>query len=578
MPDTNWTSRWFDDRNDRHSDRSFLSSGFLVGIFALMAAWLTYDEVRFPGSVPLASTDVATVPLLNVWTIGWNADRLAHGFRGYWDAPIFAPVDSAFAFSEPQPATILVAPIVWVTGSSVVGYKAWLFFSLMLNGVVSALLLRRLRYSAFLQLAGGVAVTLTPLVHQRIDVVQLVPIWGILWFWSSVFALAERPAVVTAVLTGFAFGMCFALCVHHGLFLLLLTFFSVPVFLPCLTNIRFLVATLASVMLATAMILPIVVPIRAAAKAHSFLRRPDQVQQLSARPIHYLVSPPSSLSSIRQFAGPESRQFCPGWLRMMLAVLGIGYGLFRGIRRRWTLFLLLTGTVAFVFSLGLHVDLFGWKPWQTLSDNVPGFDQVRSVFRFAWFVQLTMILLGVEGLTALHAFYTGLGAIRWKKTALTCCFIVPAALYSVEVRPETPDRAPVPDAQIHSGWTRFIRESAVPGRSLACLPFATGLTIQDYELTAQWMYHGLSHKVPMVNGYSGFFPRDHLHLQELVTTEFPSVRVLEVLEDFDVQQLVVKREYCPPNVMLGLSTDSLDVKLVFTDPVGMDVYRLNRRP
>jgi len=33
---------------------------------------------------------VPTVPRLNLWTLWWNSERLLHGYRGYWHAPVFA--------------------------------------------------------------------------------------------------------------------------------------------------------------------------------------------------------------------------------------------------------------------------------------------------------------------------------------------------------------------------------------------------------------------------------------------------------------------------------------------------------
>jgi hypothetical protein len=49
--------------------------------------------------LPLGMEAAATVPLFNVWTVWWNADRAASGFSGYWDAPIFYPTEKTFAFS-----------------------------------------------------------------------------------------------------------------------------------------------------------------------------------------------------------------------------------------------------------------------------------------------------------------------------------------------------------------------------------------------------------------------------------------------------------------------------------------------
>ena len=541
--------------------------------FLVLCACLTYGEIRFPASIPLKSTDVSTVPLFNIWTIGWNANRALHGFQGYWDAPIFFPAEKAFAFSEPQPATLSVAPVVWVTGSAVAGYKAWLFLSLFSNGFFAALLLRRLGYGWFHQLVGGIAITLLPVIHHRIDVVQLVPVWGILWFWSSIFELVKRPGTRTAIETGLSFAVCFALCVHHALFLSLLIPFAGLVFVPLLAKRRFLSATLTAMVVGALVVLPIVLPIRAAAVTNGFSRKKALVKRMSAKPVYYLASQPNSLIKFDRFEGPKSRQFCTGWFRMTLAVIGIGYGLLLGTRRRWVLFLLLIGVFAFMFSLGLDLEVRGWRPWETLCE-LPGVGQVRSVFRFAWFVQLAIVLLAVEGLAALHAIRQRWFAVSWSKTALACFVLIPGALVAGEIWPEPARRGGVPEVKRHTEWIQFVRDHATAGRSIACLPFAAGTSVRHYDMTTRWMCYGLKHGVPMVNGYSGFFPRKHLDLQKLVTAEFPSARVLNEFAKFDVEYLVVVRKYCEPNVMLGLSTDAIGLELVFVDPVGIDVYRL----
>src|SRR5690606_18272581 len=100
---------------------------------------------------------VVTVPLFNAWTIWWNCDRLAHGFRGYWDAPIFFPEQQTFAFSEPQPATLMVAPVLWGSGSPILAYNAYLWLSLLLNGLVTLWLLKSLGHRTWLAGLGAIA-------------------------------------------------------------------------------------------------------------------------------------------------------------------------------------------------------------------------------------------------------------------------------------------------------------------------------------------------------------------------------------------------------------------------------------
>jgi len=66
--------------------------GAVVLLFgALAVVWTWPLALHATTHLPLGTESSATVPLFNLWTLRWNADRLAHGYAGYWDAPIFFP-------------------------------------------------------------------------------------------------------------------------------------------------------------------------------------------------------------------------------------------------------------------------------------------------------------------------------------------------------------------------------------------------------------------------------------------------------------------------------------------------------
>ncbi len=203
----------------------------------------------------------------------------------------------------------------------------------------------------------------------------------------------------------------------------------------------------------------LVLPIRAALNQHQVVRSDETVKRLSLKPVHYLASSPKALIHFDSFEAAPWQKFNVGWFRMLLAAIGIAYGLLYGVRRRWVVFLLLIGCFAFLFSLGLYLELWGWRPWVTLCNTLPGFAQVRSVFRFAWFVQLAIVLLAVEGVSALLDFHQRRFAETWKKTAWAILVFVPGALLAGEVWPETPRRGSVPDLDRKTEWIPFLREN-----------------------------------------------------------------------------------------------------------------------
>ena len=102
--------------------------------FAILFTWPLLLEVG--SRLPLGSESSATLPLFNLWTLSWNADRAANLFTGYWDAPIFHPQEGAFGLSDPMPATgLLFALLRLATSNPFLSYNLCLLAILVLNGV-----------------------------------------------------------------------------------------------------------------------------------------------------------------------------------------------------------------------------------------------------------------------------------------------------------------------------------------------------------------------------------------------------------------------------------------------------------
>ena len=104
----------------------------VAGGFAALALVMTW---------PLAAHATRTLPgdlgdpLLNAWILGWDAQRLAHGLAGFWDAPILYPARHALAYSEHLfGVALFVAPIYWATANAVLAYNVAFIGSYVLAG------------------------------------------------------------------------------------------------------------------------------------------------------------------------------------------------------------------------------------------------------------------------------------------------------------------------------------------------------------------------------------------------------------------------------------------------------------
>lgn len=554
-----------------------VTQGAILAAYVLLSIWATWPlALRSTICLPMGNLSAGTVPLFNLWTIWWNADRLPHVFQDYWNAPIFHPVPDTFAFSEPQPTTILVAPILWLTGSRVLTYNVYLWLSLLLNAVFAERLLRVVGVNKWLAPTGGAAMLLLPAIHWQLDVVQLVPVWGILWTWTACLQAGQTPSVRRGAEVGLAYAVTFLTCGHQGLFLAVLLMGTVWALLRNWRSRTTWLSAFAAIVVASILVAPVAFELRHALARQEFQRNPEIVAQLSGLPGDYLahtgtalIDPP--LPGTRLYWG-----FSPGWLKVVLALFGATFGLTRRRWRRWTLFLLLTGILAFLLSLGPNLQIRNWQPWWTLTSLVPGFAHVRNVFRFAFFVQIVSVVLAVQGLNAGWLLIRHLCRNRSWRCILQSAVVILALVSAFEIRPMPLAFVQAPNETANAGWIGYIREQTPRGQGIVCFPFATGDHVNDFDITTRWMYYGTFHGVPLVNGYSGFFPREYFELQDAANAGTLSAAFLEKLVQAKVEFLVVNRNLISADKMRTTDGGQYQLRRVFQDPVGVDVYRVHR--
>lgn len=536
------------------------------------AGLILRDCLRSPGAlIPSTPGLAATVPLLNAWTIVHNADSLRDGMLDYWNAGIFAPEEGTFAYSEPQPATMIVAPVLWLTGSPALAYNLYLVFSLILNGWLAFLFLRQVRVRNMIAASAGLAMMLHPLALQQRDVLQLVPMWAILWVWTAAFQLYRCPRKTTGICLGIAGAAAFFTSVHQGAFMLLATLPAGVVLVPARVSGRWLKAVSVSVVTFAALVGPFLWPMYNRLSAMNFSRTPETVQSLSAMISDYSVTPSQALLPVKP-PGTRGWSLNPGYVRCGLAAFGIAFVLFGRSRRRtrWTLFLLLIGTVSFLFSLGLNLQIWDWSPWETFTRVVPGFSLVRSPFRFAYFVQMSVILIAAVGLDSLDRLYLPKlknPVARTPFRLLTAAFIF---LLAFEVPPQRGSVVGVSNLNDPPSWAEFLRDHSAADGSVLCLPYAAGNTVQDFELTTRWMLLSTRFQLPIVNGYSGFFPQSHFDFQKELSADAFSEASIEMMRRSDVRYVVMHlklmdRQHVVPE---GLFTP------VFHDSGSVIVYEL----
>jgi hypothetical protein len=545
---------------------------FFLGL-ALYSVWPLPTEFRT--SLPQATESVATVPLFNLWTIWWNADRLAHRCSGYWDAPIFYPTPATFAFSEPQPVSMAVAPLVWLNDTPVAAYNSYLILSLVLNGCAGAWLVRQIGGSRWAGLAGGAMLLMLPFVHWQLGVLQLVPVWGVLWTIGALREFGLQPGVRRSVMAGAALGLTYLSCAYHGLFLILLLVGAGPwLFGRNLWNWRTPVKLMPGAVVCLLLVAPVLTKQREIIRKFEFERTAEIITTLSAEAGDYSVTPWPQLLPGGDFADPERRpywQLGPGNVKWLLAAVGVIIGLVNRRLRLWTAFAISFTALAVLLSLGLKFKIGAWIPYQLLIDWFPGMAQVRNVFRFALFAQIMTAVLAAQGLEAVTpvrwksvlAWWRGRGKQRdsgvekpaepasepsvgraWAVTGAILTLLA-GGMAALEVRPPRQVLFHLPPLEDNTGWISWLKQNTPPEAVVACLPFPTGVTVDDYQETTLWMTWGSCHRRRMVNGYSGFFPPPYMTLKPKMDY-FPDPASLDELATMGVGYCVIRYSSVDP--------------------------------
>lgn len=551
-------------------------------LYLLLAVWLTWPLARhLETSLTVGSETAATVPLFTVWTVWWNADRASHGYRDYWTAPIFHPELDTFAFSEPMVTTSLVAPLLWLSGNRLLTHNVFLLSALALNGWAGFHLLREVGIRRRWAIVGGGWIVWLPMVQNELGVLQLIPLGGILWTMLCLVRFGARPDAVRAVWLGIAFAATYLTCANYGLFLSLLLLLSgVWLVGRQLRDLRTWAMLPVAVLASAALVAPVVVVQLRVARDQGLVRSPELAKRLSAQPSDYLVAPrPSWIEPARLREHRQRTHFplFPGLWHTVFGIVGACWGIAQHSRRAWTAFCLTVLGSAWLLSLGPRLELGDWRPYVVLMDWYPGFGQVRSPFRFAVFVQLMTVLLAVCGLAHLdRAVSRATDALPRRVQAVLAgaCLLAFAGPAFWETRPQRQAIFSPPRLQTQRGWIDWLKVNSAPEAIIACLPFPTSSHVADYEPTAMWMYWSTFHRRRLVNGYSGFLPKEYARTKRQMV-DFPDQASIDRLRLHGVTYCIIPRFHLTQTDIEADATARQHLQWRYGDDVaGVDIYSL----
>lgn len=506
-------------------------------LFCVLTAVVTFPQVA---SLSTAVADHPD-PYFSIWRLGWVAHALATSPSRLFEANIFHPEAGTFAYSDAMllPGTVL-APLFWAGIPPVAIYNLALLGALALSGFTTALLARTLTGSTPAAIAAGMIYAFAPYrmeqyIHLEMEMVFWVPL---------VLLCVHRLMAGRRVTDAALLGLSMAAQALSGMYGALYLFVCLVVFVPALAlavrlrgTSRVALRFAGGIALAALLLLPYGVVYTRASRAAGD-RGTSEIQHYGASARNYLASTPSNRlygwTSAR--LGGEELNLFPGLIAAGLAAAGLGVSLTRRARVPLAYAALLV--VALEAARGLDGVIY-----PVLYDHVGPLRGLRVPARFDLYVNLSLAVLAAYGLAALLARFTG----RARQTIAAAA----VALLTLEYA-TAPALANVPPASLADRWLT----TQAPG-VVVQLPMPREDAFWPNDESRQ-MYLAMPHWLPMLNGYSGYFPPSYLETLRAMAS-FPDERSIAHLRSRGVTYVVVRGQF-----YTGRDWDALREKLAAT--------------
>ena len=463
-----------------------------LGAFVAAALLATWPLVLRPGHAVAGGPGD---PMLVTVILAWDADRIAHGLRGFWDAPWLFPHRHSIAYSEHLIGVALfTAPIQWITSNPVFTYNVAYIGSYVLAGFGMFLLTRALWGRADAAILAGLAFELTP---YRLAQSSHLPVLMNGWMPIGLLAL-HRYFTNGSRRWLAAFAAVFAvLGLSNGYYLY---FFLLPVAVvvggemarrsPHVPRGRIALDMTAAGLAVAAAIAPIAFVYYRLQRDHGFTRTIDELPGLSARFADYVHVASGAWTWGGLLAiGTGERELFHGFVVVAFAAIGACT-----IRQSGRTRLVATYLLIALLAVWLAMGPGPGTPYGLLFKLLPGFSALRVPARLSAILIVALAVLAGAGFAWLLA--------RLPKRVAALVAMILGATMILEGQHgvwlvETPDPKERSWDNVAYEWLRTSPPGAVLELNITQL--------DDFRpFTPVYQFHALRHRHPIVNGYAGW--------------------------------------------------------------------------
>ena len=492
----------------------------VTALFVLLTALMTWPQALVLKTHALEHQDV----FFNLWRMRWVAHALPTSPADLFNANIFYPEPGVLAYSDAMLVeALLAAPLLWAGVPPVLVHNLLLLGAIVASAVGMFVLARHITGSGAGAVIAGVIFAFAPYRFEHYMHMELQwTVWSPWAFWALQRTLETR-SVRFGLLMGLFLALQMASSVYYGVFLFMLI---AAVGLPQVIALRRhdLMRAAGALVLGGALAASVSwvysLPYSAASDQVG-TRSAQEVKRFSARPRDYLVATPTNLFYGAPDTGAPERRLFPGILPPLLAVVGLLL-----IPPTTAAIAYLIGlALAFELSLGAYGTLY-----PLLYEHVGVIRGLRAPARASVFC---LLFLGVLAAQAIAALAGAMPGHRGRYLGALLCAVV-LAEYRV---------GPLPLVPYHN-------EAPPLYELLARLP--AGIVIEfpipkpnspPYH-DARFAYMSTFHWMPLLNGYSGFYPPSYLRRLARLAT-FPDEASVASLRREHVRYVIVHDDGYP---------------------------------
>ncbi|HEY3384713.1 MAG TPA: DUF6044 family protein [Vicinamibacterales bacterium] len=463
----------------------------------------------------------------SIWNVAWVSRALLHDPVHVFDANIFYPHTGTLAYSEANlVAGALGAPAYALTGNAYAAHNTAVLWAFVLSSVGMYYLARYLTRS---RAAAGVAAILfafCPFIFARTAHIQLLMTAGLPFTLLAFHRVVDRPETWRAVVLGIALWLTALACGYYGIFAGLMVSCGSLYYLTARRrwrDWRTLAALAGGTTVAALLTWPFLRPYFSLTGRSGPFRALEESSQHSANWGAYLAAAGLGDRWLQAFAGRWQEVLFPGIITLVLAAAGTWMALTRRAERghRETVgFYLLLGAVTFWLSFGPAAGLYSLAyRW------VPAFTLMRAPGRFGIMVTLALVVIAAHGLAALLA--------RRRRSWAVAAVIGLAALVELAPIPLNYRDVPPPPEP-------YVLLAHLPPGPVVEFPFF--YREQDFHRHTVYMLASTAHWLPLVNGYSDYFPPDFLQTV-IPISSFPNEESFRILRDRRARYAVFHLNY-----------------------------------